>query len=548
MIDRMRQMFGSDNNMDDISRNVQQIAEGVERIKSTGAIFDANGMQEYDRALLRVQRNLRLMHEDYRRLTEQAIRFQEVQDDLTKGGYGRPSSGSGGSGSRGAARGFGPSSAGRPNMAHRYVQMNQQQVEGWKTKALSMATAGGVLGFTISRVMRGLQVRINEEAARLGMEGGLGLSGAAGNAAFKGMARRGIGFGLSPAQAMPIALQTGRATGYRDLGSAVSNMALSRGYNFSMGDLTGLQRASRMGGGDDLGSELNDALIKSLKNAGVDRALWEEFLKSSTQVLQGMSPGNTAINASQQMGLLALMSQRLGGVYARSPQRTGSLMSRMGQGMAIGGGDDPTEAFKLRAFGFGSGNSYVQARIQSEKGPTAGNIQALLRQADIENPGMGREGKALLLKNVLKSLTMQESYDLAGMKYGDLGVLSKQMAEKGIGVDIGKLQKKVGRRTGDTQREIGRQQAMKNLAGSKGVQSALDKIAKIETSFINMLAKVSNFVDLLSQKKLTESEKQAETRRRTQRLREEKVFDADKPRGRNKTRLGRFYGLVPDGA
>lgn len=547
MIDRMRQMFGSDNNMDDISRNVQQIAEGVERIKSTGAIFDANGMQEYDRALLRVQRNLRLMHEDYRRLTEQAIRFQEVQDDLTKGGYGRPSSGSGGSGSRGAARGFGSSSAGRPNMAQRYVQMNQQQVEGWKTKALSMATAGGVLGFTISRVMRGLQVRINEEAARLGMEGGLGLSGAAGNAAFKGMARRGIGFGLSPAQAMPFMLQTGRATGYSHKGSAISNMALSRGLNLQMGDLTGMQRAARMGGDRSLGGILNEAMINSLKNTGIKRELWEEFLKSSTQVLQGMSPGNTAIDAKQQMGLLALMSQRMGGVYARSPQRTGSLMSRMGQGMAINGGDDAVSAFKLRAFGFGRGKSYVEAMMQSEMGATPENVRSILKQADLENPeGMGRQGKSILLKKAL-GLTMRESYDLAGMRYDDLGVLSRQMAESG-GLNIDKLQKKVGRRTVDTRREIGRQQAMRNLAGSKGVQSALDKIAKIETSFIDMLAKVSNFVDLLSQKKLTKSEKQAETRRRTQRLREEKVFDADKPRGRNKTELGRFYGLVPDGA
>jgi hypothetical protein len=547
MIDRMRQIFGGNDNMDDISRNVQQIADGVERIQSTGAIFDANGLQEYDRALVRIQRNLRLMHEDYRRLTEQAIRFQEAQDDLTKGGYSRPGSAGVGSGGSGGGRSSGPAS--KPNLAQRYVQMNQQQVEGWKTKALSMATAGGVLGFTISRVMRGLQVRINEEAARLGMEGGLGLEGDAGSAAFRGISRQGMRFGLSPAQSMPIMLQTGRATGYSHVGSAVSNLALSRGYNLPMGDLTGMQQAARTGGDRSLGEILNEALVNSLKNAGIKRELWEEFLKSSTQVLQGMSPGNTAIDAKQQMGLLALMSQRLGGVYARSPQRTGSLMSRMGQGMAIGGGDDPTEAFKLRAFGYGSGNSYVQARIQSEQGATAGNIQALLRQADLENPGMGRQGKALLLKNVLKSLTMRESYDLAGMKYGDLDSLSQQMAEKGIGVDINSLQRRVGRRTGDTQREIMRQQAMKGLAGSKGVQSALDTIAKIETSFIGMLTKVSNFIDTLSQRGKTRSEREAEAQRRVQRKREETVFDSDKPQGRNKkTPLGRFYGLVPDGA
>jgi len=224
-------------------------------------------------------------------------------------------------------------------------------------------------------------------------------------------------------------------------------------------------------------------------------------------------------------------------------------MSRMGQGMAIGGGDDPTEAFKLRAFGYGSGKSYVEAIMQSEMGATPENVRSILRRADLENPeGMGRQGKSILLKKAL-GLTMRESYDLAGMKYGDLDSLSQQMAEKGIGVDVNSLQRRVGRRTGDTQREIMRQQAMKGLAGSKGVQSALDTIAKIETSFIGMLTKVSNFIDTLSQRGKTRSEREAEAQRRVQRKREETVFDSDKPQGRNKkTPLGRFYGLVPDGA
>lgn len=535
--------FADTAQMEDIQRNVTLIADGIERVQSVGGVFDSDALQEYDRSLVRIQRNLRLMHEDYRRLTEQALRFQEVQDDLTKSGFGR----NGGSGGAGGG-GRGGSAGGRNHgILNQYVSMNQRQVEGWKTKALSMATVGGVLGFTISRVMRGLQVRINEEAARLGMEGGLGLSGRTGSAAFRGMARQSLRFGLSPSQGMPIMLQTGRATGYRDLGSSISNLALSRGYNFQLGDLTGMQRAARMGGGKELGSELNDAMIKSLRNTGVDRALWEEFLKSSTQVLQAMAPGNSALDAKGQMGLLALMSQRLGGVYARSPQRTGSLVSRMGQSMAITGGDDGAEAFKLRAFGFGSGKSYVQARIQSEMGANAKNVQAILRRADLENPGMGREGKALLLKNVLKSLTMKESFDLAGMKYGDLDVLSKQMASHGIGVDTKALQARVGRRTVDTRRENYRQQAMKNLAGSKGVQSALDKIANIETKFIGMLTKVSNFVDLLSQKNKTRSERLAEEQRRQTRVREDRTLNTDKP-GRNKTKLGRFYGMFPDGA
>lgn len=482
------------------SDGINALAEGFEKlskaansgqIKEIGEAFSAKEIKDYAKGLGDVRRNVRYLQQEYRRFGEEVRRVHEELDDAAKlagrmGGRGGRGGGGGVGGSGGRRGSGGGGDSKESSLLKDYLEKNKRDAKALRSRAVSAVALSGMAGYALSRIKQGVQIRINEEAATLQTEGGLGIgrSRAARRTAF-----RGIGLGLSPAQAYPFLLQTGRAVGRFDPRGAYSNMLLSQGRNLGMGDLTGLQQASRFAGDKALGKAINDTLINAFKTSGANPALLEEFLRGSTKVLQGMAPGSTAASARDATGLLAAMSKHLGGVYQRSPERTAGLLSRFGAGIQPGG-DDAMQSFKLRAVGFGSGRGYWDSIAQLEKGGTAANIQAFIQQIKKEYAGMGIKMQAGALYRLMGGqLKYHESLRL--LQTGGAGLVDDaSLASKGAGVPEGKLRRHIAGRKGDTIRELGRQRAMAKLTGSPGAQTILTGQAwldKIGMKTINLI-------------------------------------------------------------
>lgn len=454
--------------------------------KLFGEVFSAKEIQKYNKELGNVQRNIRYMHREYRRVTQEINRMNDQMDDLQKKGQNIPGAMRSASvfmaqRQREMARAI---AGGQEGLAQRQDYLRSQQGARARRERYKLAGAvalGGIKGYVLSRALQGLNIRIGQERAALEVEGGLGQRG------LKSFGYRGIGLGMNPVDAMGALLQTGRAVGGVDKQAAYSNMLLAQGRNLSLGDLTGFQRAARFAGDRALGKVLNDTLVGAFKATKASPALLEEFLRGSTSVLQRMAGGSTQFTGREAAGLLSALSTRLGGVYQRSPERTAGLIGRLAAGMGPGG-SEAMQAFKLRAMGFGSGRSYFQSIAEMERGATPENINRYLTQIDKEFGSMSLENKAGALYRLMGgNIKYHEALSLVQMGPGAL-------TAGGPGVNRKQLLAQIRARTGDVRRKLAVDQEKARFAGSKAVQLALNKINRIERRFLQMLTAVSNFL------------------------------------------------------
>lgn len=449
--------------------SMDKLASG-NQAKIFGEVFNSKEIREYNKGLGDVRRNMRYMHTEYRRMTDEIKRMHEEMDDVAKkSGKLTPAIQRMLTKRSTLAQSI-VSGESQVERGQAYIRQ-QQEAQQRRARLRNMATLGGAIslggmkGYIISRLMQGVGVRTQQEQARLGAEGALGAN-------VGGFGYRGIGLGMSPSDAYGALSQTGRATGAMDKSGAYSNMLLSRGRSLSMGDLTGFQKAARFAGDRALGKALNDSLVNAFKVSGSNPALMEEFLRSSTGVLQKMGGGSTSFRGSDAVSLLARASRSFGGVYQRSPERTAGLLGRLNQGMGEGG-NDAAMAFKLRAVGFGSGKGYWESIEQIQKGATAKNINAYRNRWLMENKERPMADSIGGFMRLIGNIKYHESRTIL-----QNGV--QALDTTGAGVDQKSLRSRIRRRSGDTIRSLSRRQEMANIAGLKEAQQILGGLADLD--------------------------------------------------------------------
>ena len=464
----------------DFTRAMRGVTRDVERLEKitsrSGGLFSADDLQDYERGLQRVQRHVQGLQREYRRASDEARRFQEELDDIQK---------SGGTVSQAQRDRLGKlqlrqtmvgsglkqtqdREAVREQAGHRVRASVENRATGARWAKRGMAGLGA---FAIGSILAGIQTAMEEDVARAQTQG---ISGSGG---FGRMERQGLRYGMTRAQVHNIAQQTTRATGRYSQADVMSNMAMQRGYGISSGSF---QQAARMGGDTATAQVLNRSILRAIKLGGIPRVLGEELTQTATSFMGQVTGARENVSASGMTGLIAMMGRRLGGVYRRAPGRTSQLLGGIHSTLTGGGGGEAGQAFLLRAAGFGSGKSYVQALEQLEKGVTdPQNIANMLKQTHLERQKMGIEAKMLHLHRLSGgSIKLHQSRRLMALRDpSDLGSVEAAMTGTGTASIEGEAGR-VSRRLGFTKQTIQRQQERAALARtSKPLVDAYHKLS-----------------------------------------------------------------------
>lgn len=235
-------------------------------------------------------------------------------------------------------------------------------------------------GWVWNQAQQGQQVLARYQAGRSAT---MALAGRHKNLsrASKGGEAAGYKMAYGPDEAQQIIQQTMRATGNLLLPEIKSNMQLMRGYGMDMGTLGGLQKTARVAGDQDSADVINRALAQSLKVGEFPRALATELAQASTGLVSQLSQGQERVSARAVMGMVAVMSKQLGGVFKGNPQRTAGLIKGVDRFIKNPGGDD-MKALNLYGLGYGreKGVDYWEARRRARQGYTPGNLKRMLPQ------------------------------------------------------------------------------------------------------------------------------------------------------------------------
>lgn len=418
--------------------------------------------QAYDRAVKDVDKSLKYLVDDYRRITGEVERLNKAQqaqaatgraisaaqkEELAtlkaiqharaqaiesqkrdfasaqqsrQGSDGRPQSFGGG-----FAQGFGGTMF--PRGA---ALMNAYRQNGFRGMGAPMGSmlANGILGgvnWVQGQMAAGYQTLLSNQLAQVQLRQMMGV-GRGINPVMGALGRLGLNMGFSRAetlnQAQSYAQQAGSLSGFG------SSLQLQRALTISPNVLASLQGAGRAAGSRDDMNQVNLALVGALKVGGFQRALATELAQATTGLLGTMAGQSASISARQTMALVSHMSRALGGSYARNPAATGRLLGQLNQGIMAPGGGEAGQAFILRAMGLGTekGVGYADAVARQEQLPLADRISRVLGRVQKEFGGVGAKDQAMLLKNLF-GLKMDAAQRLIGMGSLDPSAISASL-------------------------------------------------------------------------------------------------------------------------
>lgn len=244
---------------------------------------------------------------------------------------------------------------------------------------------------------------------------------------------------------------------------------------------------------------INRSLVGAMKSGGFARPLFGELITSIDSLTDQMGDAKENMNNKTIPGLMAFLGSRLGGAYQQSPQRTGKLIGGLHGAISGTSGNDAAMALKLRAAGFGSGKSYVQALQTIEQGATNPEyLKSLIQQVKREHGG-GEMGALALHRLTGGRVSLHASSRLMGM---DLrGMNSKQITgmASGRGVNLKKEAAKSRRGTGIVRRQISKQNEQAALRGKadfayekmhnlqmRAIRTLISAISGLERTFVKM--------------------------------------------------------------
>ena len=494
--DRVGLVIGADasnftRSMRDISREAERVGRILGQGKRTG-IFSPADLQEYDSALIKVQKNLSRVSNEYKRVSGEAGRFKTELDNIERGG-GRVSGGQREQLAslqahvrttgyqRAQAQEDAQGMQGHRGGIQAGVNKGRRRTAG----KVVMGGAAAVGMYGIATAMAGLQTIIQREA------------GNALTAALEGFGKRGsmvgagLRYGMDPAQAQQLYASTMQATGRTGTKGAISNLRMSRGFGVDTSNLLGMQKGFRQAGGDDPANVLNDALLRALKKGNVPTVLMGEFADAASSVFGTMAGSREKITSSQTVGLLGALSRAMGPAYQKAPGRTAGLVSGLHQTISSQamGGSDASRAFMLRSVGFGSDPkmSYFKAIERMEEGGTPRNIRAMLAQNRRETGGASKEMQMLRLYTLGKgSIKAHQARKLVDM---DPSAISQDRIDEIMSSQLPNVKKKASRGAGVmkyTRAELVRQQERVNVA--KAASKMIDIWQKGQIKLIKVAA------------------------------------------------------------
>ena len=343
----------------------------------------------------------------------------------------------------------------------------------------------------LEKYRQGIGLYMNQQAAR-------GQSEALGGRRVRGIEGDAYAYGYRRTEAQQAYQQMMLARGERGARSgARSSLALSRGFGIDQASIFSMQRASRDAGDSSGADQINNALVASFRRTKFPRAFLGEFLQQSTRLMGQMSQGRESVKGSEAFGLLSTFSRTMGGVYGHSPTRSADLLSRVGGTIANPGGGEAGESFMLRAMGFGSGSSYVQAKMRGEQGMTGDNIRRLLKQVRGEYGSMGKEGQALAMHRLSGGrLKLFETMRLIGLDPDSMSDTNIKEAISGSQrVDLAKEGRMSSKRLGAQKRMIGRENQLAEFAAAN--QKIANTFFEAEKTIMNAATKLATGLNTL---------------------------------------------------
>ena len=328
------------------------------------------------------------------------------------------------------------------------------RVLGGAAKKTSLFLGRGLLGFASGAIQQGIANFEQIQNARLEAASILG-----GGAQFSG----GTAFGFNRAQAARVQAQAAQA----GVGDARTGFMLNRALG-STGIQTAGGIAGRQGvsGGNAL-RQLSGALSVAMET-GLSRARVPEFLQTANQLSEQQllqTPDKKSFKSIVQE-MATLQGVGLSGRFA------GQALGQANK--AIQGATGASQAFLMRAFGFGQGGrGLVDVLKMQEQGALGGNMSRVMKQLVAEygageGGGLSEAGKLAFKSMGLGSISMAEKFSQAYLQGG--GKLSKEQIEKIQQKEMERKKPKI---------EIDAYRAMKNFGGvAKSLAAKFDKYAE----------------------------------------------------------------------
>ena len=446
---------------------IKKDIEQLDKLNKKGSgLFSSKDLKGYERSMGMLSRHVGKMRQGYQQAAREAARYRKEMEAIQKAG-GTITGAQKikmtilNNSARQWQQGLmgGQTSQGMAQRAHEKTERQRER----RQRVGHALTAGGsaIASWVISSVQKGLTT-LNENQLARGDTYALDPGSRKG---FGGVERHGMKRGYTPAEAQARYQEALRANGAARSADVRSNIDIERGYGVGAGSLTGMQRTGRHAGGQQFATDLNRSMLQGFKTGGYSRPLMDEFVKSATGYVESITGSSEKVDAGQAMGLIGLLSKRLGGVYKDSPQRTTQLLGGLHGTITQPGGGEAGQAMMLRAMGFGSGKSYVQALEQMEKGATPENIKSMLGRLNKEYDGQDMETKMLTLNKWSGGkVKLHQARRLLGINTDDLneGTIAKAMHGSG-GMAADKDAQSAAGYTGIKQMLVGMNQQLADL-------------------------------------------------------------------------------------
>lgn len=445
---------------------------GIGRLRQARAELRAIS-REYD-ALKRgmdaqVAAGQKIAEQDRQRLQHLEAQKRLLGSEMARGGWGRAAGYAG----RGATMTGGAASFAMGNPAPMVNAISQIPIVG---SGLGMIAASALQQIMLGKPI--LMANLMASAQSRALTGASGRElGAAGNL--------GLSMGYSRAESLGMygryARSAGSTSGFRE------SLQMRRGYGVDTGDLVGSARQMSL----ETSRSIQLALVRGIESGAFNRALAQEFAGASSSLMAQLAGAGGHGSARNMTALVAMLSQRLGGIYGRSPGRTAGILGGVQNallGFAKGQGGDAKNAFMYEALKAANPNKdYIDLLMQADKGVSdPRNFSAIVQ--GIRRRYSGNRKMQALAFSRMTGRSVTEGYDVMGMKDISPEAMKQYLAD-------GDAAKVLKRRSQEGQRGLGlvkREHALneKRAAAAAKADPIMAEYNKLQLKAVGLLGQV----------------------------------------------------------